>query len=144
MHAFSQFRSQTQVTLDVEADGSLVDGEGNARSLVGEELRASNGFAHAVDGVLFPPDLLTLAESKNAEGGAFEGVFGIFLAGVARTGLAPVLSGVNGLYTVSFVGAFCLSRDRAVCLCAVTDGGGTQLLVAIFFFSYFLPVPPFI
>lgn len=95
-----------QVTLDVERNGTLVDGEGNARDVVGEELRASNGYAHAVDGVLFPPDLLSLAQDLNAEGGSFEGVFDIFLAGVTRTGLEPLLTGVNGLYTVSERGTY--------------------------------------
>lgn len=90
------------MNLAVEGGDTLVDSEGNARSLlVDGELRASNGYAHVVDGVLFPPDLLTLAESANGEGGSFEGVFDIFLAGVARTGLGPTLSGVGGLYTVS-------------------------------------------
>lgn len=78
----------------------LVDGENNTRSIVGEELRASNGYAHVVDGVLFPADLLTLATSVNAVNGSFEGVFDIFLAGMARTGLGGALSGVNGLFTV--------------------------------------------
>ena len=77
-----------------------MDGEGNARSVVGEEMRASNGYAYVVDGVLFPPDLVTLAESVNARGGSFEGVFDIFLAAVRRTGLFRTLSGVEGLYTV--------------------------------------------
>ncbi|CAN0395399.1 unnamed protein product, partial [Ectocarpus sp. 8 AP-2014] len=52
------------------------------------------------------PDLLTLATNVNAEGGSFEGVFDIFLAGVARTGLGGTLSGVNGLYTVFAPGDF--------------------------------------
>eukprot|EP00903_Cladosiphon_okamuranus_P012606 g11796.t2 len=95
-----------KVTLDVERDGTLVDGEGNAREVVGEELRANNGYAHAVDGVLYPPDLLSLAHNVNAEGGSFEGVFDIFLAGVARTGLEPMLTGVDGLYTVFAPGDF--------------------------------------
>lgn len=86
--------------MEVNGD-TLTDGEGNTRSLVGDELRASNGYAHPVDGVLFPPDLLTLATNVNAEGGSFEGVFDIFLAAVARTGLGGTLSGVNGLYTAS-------------------------------------------
>ncbi|CAN0040563.1 unnamed protein product, partial [Hapterophycus canaliculatus] len=96
----ADFHTLLKVNLDVEEGGNLVDGEGNSRSIVGDELRASNGYAHVVDGVLFPADLLTLATNVNAEGGSFEGVFDIFLAGVARTGLGGALSGVNGLYTV--------------------------------------------
>ncbi len=96
-------RSQTrfQVNLAVDGGDTLVDSEGNARSLLADgELRASNGFAHVVDGVLFPPDLFTLAWSANGVGASFEGVFDIFLAALARTGLGPTLSGVDGLYTV--------------------------------------------
>ena len=85
----------------MDVDGTLVDREGNGRSVVGEELRANNGYAHAIDGVLFPHHLLSLAEDVNAEGGSFEGVFDIFLVGLRRTGLEPLLSGINGLYTVS-------------------------------------------
>lgn len=89
-----------QVILTVE-DGVLVDGEGNSTSLVGDELRAKNGYAHAVDGVLFPADLITLTENMNAPDASFEGVFDIFLAGVKRAGLEDALSGVTGPYTVS-------------------------------------------
>ncbi|CAN0124164.1 unnamed protein product [Ectocarpus sp. 4 AP-2014] len=101
----TEFYTVLKVNLEVNGD-TLTDGEGNTRSLVGDELRASNGYAHPVDGVLFPPDLLTLATNVNAEGGSFEGVFDIFLAGVARTGLGGTLSGVNGLYTVFAPGDF--------------------------------------
>ncbi|CAM9126218.1 unnamed protein product [Scytosiphon promiscuus] len=96
----ADFHTLLKVNLDVEEGGTLVDGEGNSRSIVGEELRASNGYAHVIDGVLFPADLLTLATNVNAKNGSFEGVFDIFLAGVTRTGLGGALSGVNGLYTV--------------------------------------------
>lgn len=88
-----------QVNLEVE-EGTLVDAEGNSRSLVGDELRANNGYAHAIDGVLFPPNLHSLTNSSNAAGGSFEGVFDIFLAGVERLGLDDTLSGLNGLFTV--------------------------------------------
>lgn len=85
--------------MEVDED-TLLDAEGNSRSLIGDELRASNGYAHAIDGVLLPPNLLTLTNSSNAEGGSFEGVFDIFLAGVERLRLEDELSGLDGLYTV--------------------------------------------
>lgn len=82
-------------------DGDLIDGEGNTRQVVGADILASNGYAHAINGVLFPADLVTMLESSNAAGGSFEGVFGIFLAGLERAGLSEALSGTNGPYTVS-------------------------------------------
>lgn len=83
-------------------DGALVDGESNTRLIVGEEIAANNGYAHVVDGVLFPADLITLAQDMNAVNASFEGVFDIFLAGVQRAGLGAALSGINGPYTVRF------------------------------------------
>lgn len=99
MRCYVVIHVRMQDNLEVE-EGTLVDAEGNSRSLVGDELRANNGYAHAIDGVLFPPNLLSLATSSNAEGGSFEGVFDIFLAGVERLRLEDRLSGLNGLYTV--------------------------------------------
>lgn len=89
-----------QVTLLVD-DGVLVDGEGGSSSLLGDQLLANNGYAHAVDGVLFPADLVTMTENINAKGGSFEGVFDIFLAGLERANLSASISGLNGPYTVS-------------------------------------------
>lgn len=84
-------------------DGSLIDGEGNVRSLEGDQLLANNGYAHAVDGVLFPADLVTLATNVNAKGASFEGVFDIFLSALERAGLESALSGIKGPYTVSYM-----------------------------------------
>lgn len=89
-----------------------MDAEGNSRNLVGDELKASNGFAHAIDGVLFPPNLFMLAESANAVNGSFEGVFDIFLAGVERLGLNTTLSALSGLYTVRTNERACVGYRR--------------------------------
>lgn len=88
--------------MNLEVDGGvLVDGEGNTRELEGTEMLCSNGYIHALDGVLFPADLVSAVENVNGVGASFEGVFDIFLAGVQRAGLEDALSGINGPYTAS-------------------------------------------
>lgn len=109
----------TKVNLEVE-NGTLLDTEGGSSALIGEELKASNGYAHAVDGVLFPPNVLSLANSSNSEGGSFEGVFDIFLSAVERSGLEAKLSGLDGLYTVCmFVCMYLRAHDVYRCMCVI-------------------------
>ncbi|CAM9549115.1 unnamed protein product, partial [Choristocarpus tenellus] len=78
----------------------LYDTQNDVSVFTGVNMTASNGFIHAVDAVLFPPDLVGAMDSANAKGASYDGLLDPFIRALNLTGLTDDLEGLNGPYTV--------------------------------------------